>query len=541
MMYQPERSLGVRSCDPTPLLAFVLPVFAWAPLTFPGYFVFRSGFLPVFNLADLLAHLGDWRWAPAIGVGYDLLRGESTLPYLLGVLPSALGATPADATKWVFGLSLIAASVGMYAWARRRLGNWPALVAATVYVCSPIALATIYGRGAFGETVLLGLAPWVLWAVEAFLSGTKRAAIGLVAFVVVALWTLPGLALWLLAILPAYVLTLAPDGAVRGSRRMHASMAILAGLVVGLLGLLPAFLSRGLGGPPPTDFFGQFMGLHEIVGMSELSMAPGLGLGVMAIGLAAFAFLLPAPSPLPQGPLEMTQLSELRRMRNFAFVVVVVLVFLSVGLSAPLWRVLPFLARTLTYPWQLLLLAGPWLAWLAGLGSRRLQVLLPLPGQMAAIAPLFAGVLALIVLDVYADLRPGTTAEPVGRAPIAIYGDNEMALLSVETEGVPGPSGRVALEVRWQALRPLVHDYTVFFHVVAANEQRFAQHDGMPQDGQSPTSRWLPGEIIVDRYEAVLAPDAPGGPDYRYWLGWYLGATGKRLAVAGDDKYVVTP
>src|SRR5690606_15816699 len=34
----------------TTWLAWLLPVFAWAPLTYPGYFEFLSGFAPVFNL-----------------------------------------------------------------------------------------------------------------------------------------------------------------------------------------------------------------------------------------------------------------------------------------------------------------------------------------------------------------------------------------------------------------------------------------------------------------------------------------------------------
>jgi len=539
MMHQTARSSGARSCDPALLLVFVLPVFAWAPLTYPGYFVFRSGFLPVFNLADLLAHFGDWGWAPVIGRGHDLLRGEHILPYLLGALPAALGESPANATKWVFGISLLAASVGMYGWARRRLGKWPALVAAMAYICSPIALVTIYGRGALGEAVLLGLAPWILWSTDALLSGARLAAIGLIAGVAAALWTQAGLTLWFLAVLLAYILAIVPGDAGRTVRRAQTAAVLMAGLLIGILGLLPAFLGKGLGGATPVDFLGQFMGLHEIAGMSEQSMAPGLGLGVVASGLALFAFL--APPALSQDSREVTRVSDLWRTRNFALASVVVLAFLSVSLSAPLWRGLPFLARSLTYPWQLLLLAGPWLDWLAGLGARRLGVLLSPAPQIAAMAPLLAGVLVLVVLEAYVDWRPVTTTELTGRAPLAIYGDNEIALLGVETEGVLVPGGRVALEVRWQALRPLAHDYTVFFHVVAADGQRYAQHDGMPQDAQLPTTHWLPGEIVVDRYEAALSPGAPSGPDYRYWLGWYLGETGERLAVDDQDKYVITP
>ncbi len=69
----------------------------------------------------------------------------------------------------------------------------------------------------------------------------------------------------------------------------------------------------------------------------------------------------------------------------------------------------------------------------------------------------------------------------------------------------------MAVAVQWQALRPLDRDYTVFFHVIGPDGQRYAQQDGMPDGGQSPTSGWLPGDIVTDRYEAVLSMDAPIG------------------------------
>ncbi len=157
MMDQRARDPRPRRFDPTLLLAFLLPVFAWAPLTYPGYFVLRSGFLPIFNLADRLAHMGDPAWMPAVGRGYSLLGGEGCCAYLLAALPAALGAGHADAIKLVFGLSFVAGSVGAYVWTRRRLADgWPALVAAAVYVLNPISLGTVYSRGAVAEAVLLG-------------------------------------------------------------------------------------------------------------------------------------------------------------------------------------------------------------------------------------------------------------------------------------------------------------------------------------------------------------------------------------------------
>ena len=128
------------------LLAWLLPVFAWAPLTYPGYFEFHSGFLPIFNLNDLMRHLADLGWLPTVGQPYDLLRGEGALAYRLAGLLRLLGASPVAAVKWTFGLSLLGGALGMYGWACRRLGPWPALLGSMIYTYWPILLATIYVR-----------------------------------------------------------------------------------------------------------------------------------------------------------------------------------------------------------------------------------------------------------------------------------------------------------------------------------------------------------------------------------------------------------
>jgi hypothetical protein len=199
------------------------------------------------------------------------------------------------------------------------------------------------------------------------------------------------------------------------------------------------------------------------------------------------------------------------------------------GFGAPDWGALQ---------WSVLL--APWLALFGGWSAARLAAMLPEQRDDDRSA-LGAALVGLALLIVYPNLQPVATAGPIPSAPLAIFGENEIAVLSVETEGIPGPGERVAVEATWQALRPLARDYTVFFHVIGGADQRYGQLDTMPQDGKLPTTQWQPGEVIRDRYEAVVAPDAPGESDYRYWLGWYLGATGERLTTGNDDKYTVQP
>ena len=103
------------------------------------------------------------------------------------------------------------------------------------------------------------------------------------------------------------------------------------------------------------------------------------------------------------------------------------------------------------------------------------------------------------------------------------------------------PSAEAGISARWQALRPLDRDYTVFFHVVGPDGQVIGQHDTMPRDNALPTSQWRPGQVVDDRYRATLKTGTPLGADIRYNLGLYQWQTGQRLRTATDDKVVVTP
>jgi hypothetical protein len=558
-------------------LAWLIPVFAWAQLTYPGYFEFHSGFLPIFNVNDALRHLGDPAWAPAIGQPYDPLRGEGALAYRLAAAACLLGAPPVTAVKWVFGASMLAGAVGMFGWSRRQLGSWPALLAGIVYAFSPIALATVYVRGAFAGAALLGLMPWVLWAAAAAVDpGRKRSGVALALALTAAFWTQAGFALWLSAVVLAYILVQF-YGSVRQHRRRAPVAALLgwaAGVLLAALGMLPLILGRGMGEASPVVFAEHLVYPHQLLmpGWGPGTSIPGaydtltFDLGVVAFGLAVLSVL-----PLADLTTDSLDISRdrtpgasaaLRRTQYFAIVVLLLMVFLSTTLAAGFWELLPGLARTLSYPWQLLLLAAPWLAWLAGTGGRALDGLLAREprspsgsnrmdhrqrGELKALS-LFGGLIILVLLGSYTYLNPTVIPGPVGPSPVAIFGDNEIALLDAEVTGVPGPGGRTVVSARWQALRPLDNDYTVFVHAVTPDDARWAQVDTMPQDGKLPTSQWRPGQVVADRYSLTLMPDAPITQDYRYLLGLYLWQTGQRLPIGtvedprkGDDKVVLAP
>jgi len=119
----------------------------------PGYFEFHSGFLPIFNLNNLMRHLVDFSWAPTLGQPFDLLRGKCAC-LSAGRAAAPDGVPSVVAVKAIFGASLVAGAFGIYGWFG-VISDLAGVTGAMVYVYWPLLLATTYVRGAFAEAVFL--------------------------------------------------------------------------------------------------------------------------------------------------------------------------------------------------------------------------------------------------------------------------------------------------------------------------------------------------------------------------------------------------
>lgn len=107
-----------------------------------------------------------------------------------------------------------------------------------------------------------------------------------------------------------------------------------------------------------------------------------------------------------------------------------------------------------------------------------------------------------------------------------------------DTETWSGGTLRVTLN--WQALRPADHDYTIFVHLLDADVQIVAQHDGMPRNGERPATAWQTEEIVLDDHFVLLPPGLPDG-DYSLRVGWYDGQTGERVLMSSGANYLDLP
>ena len=99
-------------------------------------------------------------------------------------------------------------------------------------------------------------------------------------------------------------------------------------------------------------------------------------------------------------------------------------------------------------------------------------------------------------------------------------------------DAVDGLSPGLEFDVRlyWEALRPPDDDYVVFVHLVDAEGQVAASHDGQPLDGRYTTGTWIPGEVVPDVHRLALDAGVPAGV-YRLQVGLYRWPSMDRLAV----------
>jgi 4-amino-4-deoxy-L-arabinose transferase-like glycosyltransferase len=94
----------------------------------------------------------------------------------------------------------------------------------------------------------------------------------------------------------------------------------------------------------------------------------------------------------------------------------------------------------------------------------------------------------------------------------AILGDRvELLGYDLEASAIR-PSQVVSCTLYWRGLQEMDRDYTVFTHLVAPDGSTWGQWDNQPQRGRSPTTRWIPGQVVADPYQIPLSDDAPAGP-----------------------------
>ncbi|MCA9916921.1 MAG: hypothetical protein KC445_03170 [Anaerolineales bacterium] len=182
-------------------------------------------------------------------------------------------------------------------------------------------------------------------------------------------------------------------------------------------------------------------------------------------------------------------------------------------------------------------------AWAATRLSQNTKMLGLLLGLIGLQLVAFNGFLRVVTTGVTAvPDREMALIEPGTMQPVAAPLAHNIALRGYEVAPQPGQSGEpLTLTLYWQATDSVEFSYTVFNHLVAPDGTLVAQQDGLPVQGQLPTTCWLPDELILDLHTLALPADLPNGR-YTLMTGLYDSISGQRLPLqdgTGADAIVL--
>lgn len=361
-------------------LVLALSIFAWGPLLTPAYFFnAHDAKHSVFFLVEFDQTFRDGYWWPrwasdfAFGYGYPLFNMYAPLAFYAAETLHLLGLGFTTAIKTMYGLTTIAAGLGMYGFTRSLFGRPAGLLAATVYMYAPFHLVEIFVRSAYAEFVALALIPFVFWAFTELIAAPspRRVALaglsyGLLALTHhTALFTFsPFLMIYLLVLILAKT---------RLKRRPLISTSIVA-LAAGVLGLALAAIyllpviaeTRYIKIEQWTS--GSYSYLQHFVYFAQL-FSPEWGYGYAGPGLADdFSFQLGITGITLVSFALVGMLTRTFRHRGIAlffFIATLVVIFLMSPLAEATWQVVP-IATLVQFPWRLLGMTAFTIALVAG-------------------------------------------------------------------------------------------------------------------------------------------------------------------------------
>ena len=127
-----------------------------------------------------------------------------------------------------------------------------------------------------------------------------------------------------------------------------------------------------------------------------------------------------------------------------------------------------------------------------------------------------------------------------GYTPVGARLENGVTLDGFETylaPSFPAGSGRLlGVYLHWRTEAKLNNSFKVFVHLLNAQGQVVAQHDGVPGLWRAGTDEWKPGEAVIDFHQVLIDPNVPLS-DVTLQVGLYDDGTQvrvKRVDAAGN-------
>ncbi len=151
-------------------IAIIIPIVAIMPLlTHPGLPNTADGPVHLMRQVELNQAWAEGNFYPrwgtdlALGHGMPIFSYAPPALYQLTQLFHLTGLPLDESMKAVLVLGFILYSVGMFLFARRVYGTYPALLAAALYVYAPYRLREAYIQGNYGQFTGLAFYPLIFW------------------------------------------------------------------------------------------------------------------------------------------------------------------------------------------------------------------------------------------------------------------------------------------------------------------------------------------------------------------------------------------
>lgn len=136
--------------------------------------------------------------------------------------------------------------------------------------------------------------------------------------------------------------------------------------------------------------------------------------------------------------------------------------------------------------------------------------------------------------------RPHNFEAPSPQFPLAIDFSNKASLIGLDLPVTQIPAGdTLPVTLYWQAIESFDKSWTVFVHLIDDEGNIISQQDQVPGAGQFPTTGWVPGEYLLDRYNLLIPVDTPPGRNaYRLEIGLYDANDFSRLPVTESGEFL---
>ena len=140
-------------------------------------------------------------------------------------------------------------------------------------------------------------------------------------------------------------------------------------------------------------------------------------------------------------------------------------------------------------------------------------------------------------------LIDGEGTEQTTTTTLAQFGDSIELQDATLTVNPAAEAKQVDVNLLWQTQKEIDGDYTLFVHVLDADEDLIAQADSPPLNGFLPTHAWSSQAPVRDTVRLALPPELPDG-SYSVVIGLYDPFTLERLPVTIDgvgsgDSFVI--